>query len=166
VSVVDLESLAVEREIEVLVNPTRLAADGRGDVYVISSGNYADVPNTLQRIDGATGAVNALGEGTLFAVAGDSLYVVYARYGDPSPSFRIYNMLTEAFEPEAFLSGGPAFGAVSAIAVDPVGGDIYIADAKDYVSSGALYVFSPEGVLKKSEDTGGPDPAVILLRVR
>jgi DNA-binding beta-propeller fold protein YncE len=40
------------------------------------------------------------------------------------------------------------------IAVNPATKDIYVTDAKNYVSSGALYCFDKEGKLKWSAATG------------
>jgi YVTN family beta-propeller protein len=166
VSVIDPESFIVEKEIKVALNPTRLAADSEGDVYVISMGNYGDVPNTLQRIDATTGAVTEMGRGSIFSLVNDKLYVIYAQWGDPNVSYKKYDALTEAVESESFITDGTSFTAVSALGVDPLGGDIYIADAEDFVSTGTLYVFSAEGKLKTSKDTGGPDPSTILFHIQ
>ncbi|MDR2389313.1 MAG: hypothetical protein LBD89_05980 [Tannerellaceae bacterium] len=166
VSVIDPNTFTVEKEIDVALNPTRLAVDSQGDVYVISMGNYGDVPNTLQRIDGATGQVTGMGRGSIFALVNDKLYVIYAQWGDPTVSYRKYDALTETVESENFITDGTTFNSISALNIDPIGGDIYIADAEDFVSSGTLYIFSPEGKLKTSEDTGGPDPSAILFLIR
>jgi YVTN family beta-propeller protein len=166
VSVIDPETFTVEKTITVAINPTRLAADSRGDVYVISMGNYGDVPNTLQRIDAATGEVTEMGRGSVFTLVNDKLYVIHAQWGDPNVSFRKYDALTETVESENFITGNPAFASISALGVDPIGGDIYIADAEDFVSSGTLYIFSPEGLQKAKADTAGPDPGDIIFHIR
>jgi hypothetical protein len=44
------------------------------------------------------------------------------------------------------------------LGVDPVNGDIYIGDPKDYQSNGVVYRFSSTGVLK-NEITAGIIPA-------
>lgn len=71
VSVIDLNTLAVEKEIEVVLNPVNMVADSEGDVYLASMGNYNQasegqeaINNTLQRIDGQTGEVTVMGNGT------------------------------------------------------------------------------------------------------
>jgi outer membrane protein assembly factor BamB len=46
--------------------------------------------------------------------------------------------------------------------VDPVSEDIYVTDAKDYVSPGMLYCFNKEGK-KKWEATTGDIPAHFVL---
>jgi DNA-binding beta-propeller fold protein YncE len=166
VSVIDPESFTVEKAIEVALNPTRLTADSQGDVYVISMGNYADVPNTLQRIDAATGKVSSMGNGSIFSLVNDKLYVIHAQWGNPEVSYKKYDALTETVESERFITGNTKFASISALGIDPIGGDIYIADAGDFVSTGTLYIFSPEGTLKATEDTKGPDPGDILFHVQ
>ena len=167
VSVINTESFTVEKEIEVVLNPTRLAVDSQGDVYVISMGNYGDVTNTLQRIDATTGEVTGMGQGSIFSVVNDKLYVIHAQWGDASASCKRYDALTEALETDNFITDGTTLNTtVSALGVDPIGGDIYIADAEDFVSTGTLYIFSAEGKLKTSVDTGGPDPSAILFHIQ
>lgn len=50
------------------------------------------------------------------------------------------------------------------IAVHPENGDIFITDAKNYVSSGTLYCFSPEGRKKWSVRTGDIPAHITFLR--
>jgi DNA-binding beta-propeller fold protein YncE len=166
VSVVNLSTFTVDREIDVCLNPVRLAADSQGDVYVISMGNYADVPNTLQRIDAQTGQATEIGKGSLFALVNDKLYVVYASYANPDISFRKYDALTETLESDSFIAGGTTFSSISALGVDPHSGEIYIADAENYAATGTLHIFSADGQRIASVDTGGPDPSDIVFRTR
>ncbi|MDR1644891.1 MAG: YncE family protein [Tannerellaceae bacterium] len=166
VSVVNLNTLEVTNEITVAINPVRLLTDSQGDVYVISIGNYGDVKSTLQRIDAGTGQVTEMGRGSLFTLANDKLYVVHAAYGDPQITFKTYDVLTETVEQESFITDGTTFTAISALAVDPLSGKIYVADAENYVSTGTLYIFSPEGKKETSMDTGGTDPSDILFLVQ
>lgn len=168
VSVVDLESFSVEKEIEVAINPARLAADSQGDVYLISMGDYGATPNTVQRIDGATGEVSTLGVGSLFSLAGDKLYVIDAPWNAVSVGCRKYDLLTETLESENFLAETPAggFTAISAIGVDPLTGKIYITDSGDYTSSGTLHIFSSDGRLETSVDTEGFDPHDVVFHVQ
>ena len=49
------------------------------------------------------------------------------------------------------------------LAVHPETGDIYLTDAKNYVSSGTLYCFSPEGKKKWSIRTGDIPASICFL---
>ena len=70
VSVIDLKKFEVEKTIEVEINPTILITVDNGDVYCISTGNYGDVPNTLQKIDPKSYAVTKVGNATEMATDG------------------------------------------------------------------------------------------------
>ncbi|MDR1981207.1 MAG: hypothetical protein LBQ39_06280 [Tannerellaceae bacterium] len=156
VSVIDLQSFTVEKEIEVVLNPVQLAADSQGDIYLLSNGNYASVGSALQRIDGATGTVTTIGNGSKMTLVNDKLYVIYAQYNDPTITYRQYDVLKEEVEKESFITDGTTITSPNAIAVDPVSGKIYITDFI-YGSTGSLYLFTADGRLEKKEDTGGYD---------
>jgi YVTN family beta-propeller protein len=165
VSVINLDGFTVEKEIEVTINPTRLAVGGnREEVYLISMGNYGDVGNTLQHIDRSTGQVTQVGEGSIFTMSGLDLYVVHAQWGSPDITYRKYNTGTGTAVawPESFITDGTVIGSPSAIGVDPLDGKIYITDWA-YGSTSTLYVFSPEGKLETKVETLGYDSSDIVF---
>ncbi|MDR1918314.1 MAG: hypothetical protein LBQ65_01560 [Tannerellaceae bacterium] len=163
VSVINAETFELEKEIEVVINPANLVADSQGDLYLISMGNYGDVPNSLQRIDGQTGEVSTLGKASMFALVNDKLYTVYAQWGDPKVEFKRYDVLTEKVDVDNFITDGTSFTSLSAIGIDPLNGTIYLADSEDYVATGTLYIFSPEGKLESKQETGGSNPIDIVF---
>ncbi|MDR1937389.1 MAG: hypothetical protein LBQ73_02680, partial [Tannerellaceae bacterium] len=163
VSVINTETFEVEKEIEVTLNPVNLAADSQGDLYLISMGNYGDVPNSLQRIDGQTGEVTRLGNASMFSLVNDKLYTVYAQWGDPNVEYKRYDVLTEKVDVDNFITDGTSFTSLSAIGVDPLNGTIYLADSEDYLATCTLYIFSPEGKLENTQDTGGSNPSEIVF---
>ncbi|MDF9829961.1 DUF5074 domain-containing protein [Parabacteroides sp. PF5-6] len=155
VSVIDQTSLEVEKEIEVLLNPTALQSDSRGDIYLISMGNYGDVKNTLQRIDATTGEVTVMGNASRMTLVNDKLYTAFAQWGDPNITFKVYDALTEAVANENFITDGTSITNPYALAVDPTTGDIYVAESA-WGSTGSLYIFSADGKLQGSPiDTQG-----------
>ena len=156
VGVIDPATAKLEKEIEVVINPTNLTSSSQGDVYVISMGNYGDIKNTLQRIN-ASGNVSVIGNGSKMALVNDKLYVAFAQYGDPNPSFTKYNALTGTVEIQNLITDGTTFSNPNSIDVDPVSGNIYISDAPNG-ETGTMYVFTPDGK-KDGEpfDTGGYD---------
>ena len=153
VSVVDLSTFKVEKDIEVIINPVSLQADSKGDVYVISMGNYDDVNNTLQRIDATTGEVKTIGNGSLMKIVNDKLYVVYAQYGKDKPSLTRYDALTGAVEVES-LANIEMMQSPSAIGIDPTSGAICIADGP-WNSTATLYLFDKEGKQTSTFDAKG-----------
>lgn len=156
VGVIDPATAKLEKEIEVIVNPCNLAASSKGDVYVISMGDYGDIKNTVQRID-ASDKVSVIGNGSKMSLVNDKLYVVYAQWGAPAPSFMKYDVLTGAVESQNLITDGTTLANPNSIDVDPITGKIYISNAA-YGETASMYVFTPEGK-KDGEpfDTGGYD---------
>lgn len=151
VSVVNLSSLEVEKEIEVVINPCRLEANNNGDIYVISMGNYGDIPNTLQRIDAKTGTVKTLGTGSRMDLRDGSLYVLYAQWGEEELiNVSKYDASTGEIVNKNVVPDINKVSTLSSINVDP-SGNIYITDAP-YSETGSVYVFNKEG----EEVTGSP----------
>ncbi|GEM_PF-102323 len=155
VSVVDPTKFEIEKNIEVLINPTEIIADSKGDLYVISMGNYGDVQNTLQRIDSETDEVTVMGNGTTMAYAKDHLYVIYGQWEDPNVKFIKYDTNTEEIVSNNFATGGTYTGkSTLRVAVDPLTEKIYLSDSP-YGNTATLLIFGSDGKLEKEVDTGG-----------
>ena len=77
--------------------------------------------------------------------SGDTLYFIY----DAVWAIDIVNG-TLPSEPLITIEGWGQYG----LDVDPVSGDIYIADAKDYISNGEVARYGADGVLKTSFEVG------------
>lgn len=164
VSVINLSSLSVEKEIEVVINPCRLEANANGDVYVISMGNYGDVNNTLQRINGKTGEVKTLGTGSRMDLQGDYLYVLYAQYGkEELVSVSQYDASTGELITDNLIPAINKTNTLSSINVDH-SGNIYITDAP-YTETGSVYVFNKDGkaVTGSPVDTKGYGPNTVWV---
>jgi YVTN family beta-propeller protein len=157
VSVIDQGTLTVDKEIEVIVNPTQLAADSQGDIYVISMGNYGDIKNTLQRIDGQSGKVTVIDNATSMRLVDDELYTLFGQWGESKITFKKYNALTEEVISDNFIQDADAISPNNSpvLAVNPVSKQLLILEAP-YGATGSLYMFTPDGKLEgKAIDTGG-----------
>ncbi len=155
VSVVNLSSFQVEKDIQVALNPVSLAADSEGDVYVISMGDYGDVKNTLQRIDGQTGEVAVIDNASRMSLVNNKLYYMYAQWGNPDTKFKVYDVLAEKIVNDKFIANDIQIDTPEALAVDPITEKIYITSAP-YGATSDLYIFSADGKLEGgSIDTKG-----------
>ena len=155
VSVINPESFEVEKTIEVLLNPTEILADSEGDLYVISMGDYGDVKNTLQRIDGETHEVTTMSTGTTMSMVGDKLYVIYGQWGEPNMTFKQYDTTTEEVANENFIKGRTfSESSTYRITSDSNTGKIYVTDAPWGIVS-SLLVFNADGNFEKEIPTGG-----------
>ena len=163
VSVLDLETFTKEKDIDVIINPVSMQADSKGNVYVVSMGDYKDVKNTLQRIDAVTGDVKTIGNGTLIRIVNDKLYVIYAQYGEKA-SLAVYDALTGKLEvPD--LADITKLESPTSLGVDPISHEICIADGP-YNSTGTLYFFDKDGKQINSIDANGYAPMSICYAVK
>lgn len=173
VSVVDLKSMKVEYDIEVAVNLQLMLVDAEGTIWVSSIGNYRDVSSTLNYLV-KKGDKYELG-GTVnvpvssMALAGDKIYVIGTTYNPatwkPTTTYNIVNAKTRKLESGSFITDGTESDITTAytVTVNPGNGDIYVTDAKDYVSSGTLHCYTGSGKHKWSVRTGDiPDRIAFL----
>lgn len=160
VSKIALDSFKVASKISVAVNPTKVTSDNSGNVFVISMGNYFDIPATVQKIT-KEDYVTAIGSATLMTCDNNTLYTINAPYGASKIDFVSYNTATGAKESDAFISGTadelPA--NPTSISVVPGNGNILIGSyltASDYSSNGYVFEFV-EGAFKAKYNVGvGP----------
>lgn len=173
VSVVDLKSMKVEYDIEVAVNLQLMLVDAEGTIWVSSIGNYSDVSSTLNYLV-KKGDKYELG-GTVnvpvsnMALAGDKIYVIGTTYNPttwkPTTTYNIVNAKTRKLESGSFITDGNESDITTAytVTVNPGNGDIYVTDAKDYVSSGTLHCYTASGKHKWSVRTGDIPARIAFL---
>ncbi|GAB6013018.1 DUF5074 domain-containing protein [Viscerimonas tarda] len=161
VSVIDPVSFTRIKDIEVALNPDKLAVDSKGNVYVISNGNYGDVQSALQKIDAATGEVKKLGlSASYMTIYNDKLYLIDSQYDEnwnTINTFLVYDTKTESLITDSFVTDGTEVSNPYSISVNPSNGDVYIGSS-DYVTDGDMYIFNQDGQLIKKFDTKGLNP--------
>lgn len=175
VSVVDLKSMKVEYDIKVAVNLQLMLVDAEGTIWVSSQGNFNDVSSTLNYLV-KKGDKYELG-GTVnvpvssMALAGDKIYVIGSTYIYTPPTwaltttYNIVNAKTRKLESGSFITDGTESDITTAytVTVNPGNGDIYVTDAKDYVSSGTLHCYTGSGKRKWSVRTGDIPARIAFL---
>lgn len=165
-SVIDLNTFTETKKIDVAINLHRLKKDNYGDLYVTSRGDYYDVPSNLYLIDAATGTIKknfhmAVNEMT---IVNDKLYF----YGNEfnynthtyKKTFGIIDVKTEQVISNKIIDSEyeSIIKTPYGIAVNPITEDIYITDARNYVSMGFVYCFDKNGKFKWKTE-GGNIPA-------
>lgn len=160
VSVIDVATFKETEKLDVVINPDKLAVDSQGDIYVISNGNYKDIPNTLQRIDATTHKVTKVGNASYMSINNDKLYIIYSQYDanwNQTISYSIFDTKTEKTIADNFITDDTKIDKPYSIKVDPINNNIYIG-ASDYTNNGDMYIFSKEGKLIEKLDTKGLNP--------
>lgn len=162
VSVIDLDTFEEIKQIDVAINLNAVQVDRYGKIYVSSRGDYYNNHSKIYVIDSSTDTVTDSIPVSCadMTIMGDSLYIVDSEFsyatGTRTAAFAIYNTATHKIETENFITDNTQSSITLAygIAVNPVTHCIYITDAKDYVTPGMLYCYSPQGVLLWSVITG------------
>lgn len=147
-SIIDISSFTVEKEIEVAVNPTNIGKDNRGNIYISALGNYTDIGASFQKIttDGRVTTIEEITSPGKFVIFENRAYIIQGSYGNPY-SVLVYDCLTEQVISDNFITDGTEVGIIHGIDVNKETGDVIIMET-DYQTPGTVYCFTKEGKLK------------------
>jgi hypothetical protein len=168
VSVIDIAAFTVEQTIEVGINPCDMIADKNGNVYVVSMGNYMNIPTTIQKIDGRTGSVSVVTgfNGSYLTAVGDTLYTIHLQYDanwNQTIAYYAYDMASNTLISDNFV-GNTTIANPFKISSDAVSGDIYILSS-DYINDGDVYIFNQSHQFVGQFEAGlNPIKAVKIVR--
>jgi DNA-binding beta-propeller fold protein YncE len=161
-SVVDLTDFRQVKKIPVCVNPHRVRKDPYDRLWITSRGDHKDVQPQLvclQPLHPTPYTLHHISPSEM-VIIGDSMYYYGSHWIDETMSnhitYGIFNVLTSTLLSDHFITDGTEknIKIPYGIQVNPYNGDIYITDAKNYVSSGQLHCYSREGKRKWSVRTG------------
>jgi YVTN family beta-propeller protein len=153
VAIVDVTTETVTSKINVGVSPNSLLQDANGDIWVLAGGHWSDKNGKLVQIknnaivatytvpQGASSLVTNSTKNTLYFIAGKAIYQKDLTTATPS-------VFVDKPTPTA------VFGTLYGLDLDPKSGYLYLADAKNYSSTGTVYVFNNSKVLQDSLKTG------------
>ena len=169
-SVVDLTDFRQVKKIPVCVNPHRVRKDQYNRLWITSRGDHKEVQPQLTCFSPITNSLLPIAQAPAVSemvLLGDSMYYYGAHWNDEIMSnqttygvFNIQSPITNNPYPisniQYFITDGTEqnIKIPYGIQVNPYNGDIYITDAKNYVSSGQLHCYSREGKRKWSVRTG------------
>ncbi len=171
VSVIDLNTFKEEKKITVGINLHRLELDNYGNLYVSSRGDYKTISSKTYIIDTNTDKVTDvlhLLPNSNMTLSGDSLYVYSVEWSHITEkntvSYAIVDTRTKKIVTRNFITdGSEKFIKVPyGLAIHPQTKEIFVTDAKDYVSPGTLYCFDSKGK-KKWQVITGDIPAHIVF---
>ncbi|MBS7562822.1 YncE family protein [Mucilaginibacter sp. Bleaf8] len=170
-SVIDPVSFQEIKRIDVAINLDKVKADRYGDLYVTSRGDYYDIPSRLYVVDTRTDQVKKV-----FNIAASSLciddnlaYICATEWNYPQQkniiSYTLINVRDETQLNRSFITDGTdqQIKVPYGLAVNPFTKDVYLTDAKEYVTPGTLYCFDANGK-KKWQVTTGDIPAHIAFK--
>ncbi|MCD8072667.1 MAG: YncE family protein, partial [Alistipes sp.] len=155
VSVIDLETFTEIKKITVGINLHRMTLDSHDNIFVSSRGDHYDKPSNLYVIgtnDLVTKSFNIPVSG--MTLLGDSLYYFACQRNKITETntigYGIINTATLAQVSSNFIKDGTetSIEVPYCIAANVETGEIFLTDAKDYVTPGNLMCFTKEGCLK------------------
>ncbi len=166
VSVIEIEGFKQVEKIPVGINLSRIKADNYGKLWVTSRGDYEKVHSNLYVLQKKKNRNEMEVTDTLdvpcsnFCISGDSLYYYSTEWNNFSQSntitYGIINTVTKKLVSNSFITDGTENDITIpyGINIHPETHDIYVTDAKNYVSSGVLHCYSKDGKHKWSVRTG------------
>ncbi|MBO4814203.1 MAG: YncE family protein [Muribaculaceae bacterium] len=162
VSVIDIDTFTEESRIEIAINLQCCKADHRGNLWISSRGDYYENPSRLFVYDTRHQRLLKTFDNNVSSMwmDGDSLYVIGVQFSyvtmQNEVSYALINTATMEIVSNNFITDGTEkdIAMPYSVAVNPITKDIYVCDAKDYVSPGRLICYSPEGVKQWEVRTG------------
>ena len=167
VSVVEIYGMKQIQKIPVGINLHRIRKDRYGKLWVTSRGDYNTIPSRLYVLDRKDKNSKEMGvKDTLdipcseMYIQGDSLYFYSVEWNKQTErntvTYGIIDVRTGQLVTDHFITDGTEQDIVIpyGICVHPTTGDIYVTDAKNYVSSGVLHCYDRHGKKKWSVRTG------------
>lgn len=178
VSVIQMIDFKQVQQIPVGINLHRLKKDRYNKLWVTSRGDYMTRPSRLYVMDKKPGYNTMVVTDTIrvacsnMAIHGDSLYYYATEWNNYTASntisYGIIDVRTKQVVSTNFITDGTDKDITIpyGIAIHPETGDIFVTDAKNYVSSGTLYCFTRDGRKKWSVRTGDIPAHITFLRTR
>lgn len=159
-SVIDPVSFREQTRIVVAPNLHYVKTDRNGVIWVSSRGDdfmhpsrlYAVSAETLSVIDSVDLPVSN------FTIKGDSLYLFGTRFNwdrlENETFYSLVDINTRQVLTENFIAADITIKMPYGIDVNPLTGDIYLTDAKDYITPGTLYCLKSDGSVLWQVRTG------------
>jgi len=167
VSVVEIYGMKQIQKIPVGINLHRIRKDRYGKLWVTSRGDYNTIPSRLYVLDRKDkNSKEMVVKDTLdipcseMYIQGDSLYFYSVEWNKQTErntvTYGIIDVRTGQLVTDHFITDGTEQDIVIpyGICVHPTTGDIYVTDAKNYVSSGVLHCYDRHRKKKWSVRTG------------
>lgn len=166
VSVIEIEGFKQVEKIPVGINLHHIKADKYGKLWVTSRGDYQNIHSNLYVLVRKKGRNEMEVTDTLnipcsnFCISGDSLYYYATEWNNYTQkntiTYGIVNVKTLKKVSDSFITDGSEKDITIpyGINIHPETHDIYVTDAKNYVSSGVLHCYNWYGVKKWSVRTG------------
>lgn len=176
VSVIQMIDFKQVEQIPVGINLHRLKKDKYNKLWVTSRGDYQSRPSRLYVMEKKVGYNRMVVTDTIpvacsnMAFFDNYLYYYATEWNNYTASntisYGIIDIVTKKVISTNFITDGTEreITIPYGIAIHPETGDIFVTDAKNYVSSGTLYCFDRQGRKKWSVRTGDIPAHIVFLQ--
>jgi YVTN family beta-propeller protein len=157
VSVINLATLGVSGTITVADNPADVVRTSDGQIYVLCAGAYGDFNDPNDDTPAKVMVIDPSSETVMDSILiGGHAFRMSA--GKDGKAYVVAEGNIVQIDTQNHSVVGPfATGIHYGVGVEEESGDVYIADAKDFVTPGSILVYSPNGT-KRDEHTVGLIP--------
>ena len=165
ISVVDINSFLEIKKINVGINPYKLEADSRGEVYVVSRGNNSDIKSSWCRINSQTDIVDKTFDNlevVNFSIRNDTAYMYNFDFVSNTYWIKTFDCKTEQIISNNFISDSTVLDRPFGIYLHPSNGNVYLTDARNYTVKGDLLCFNRNGKLLYKIESIGLNPNTIV----
>jgi len=165
VSVIDLTSMKEAQKIKVGYNPGYMTSDEFGNLYISCGPNFSGtIPSRLVKVSTSTNSVVKTADSVVGRIKyfNGSLYAAASYYGVQT----VRKLSTTDFSQASanFVVDGTKIVNPYNVTVDPGNGDVYVTDAKDYLTSGEVFCVDKNGNKKFSFSTSPAiNPSTIVF---
>lgn len=165
-SVIDPVSFREIKKIPVGANPFTLAADSRGQLFVVTRGNYGNEQYQLHTIDTHTDEYKDKIEGMHplnFTIHNDTLWAYSYNNSTGESNFQSYDIVAGEKITDNFITDTTKPRIPFGISLHPSSGDIYLTDVPPgYSTKGDILCYTHDGKLKYRLKNVGLNPTKIL----
>lgn len=165
ISVIDPVLFKEIKKIVVGANPFTLESDSRGQLYVVTRGNYGNERYQLHQIDTGTNEYISIIEGAHplnFTLSNDTLWMYSYDHRTGKSEFQTYDTRAGTLSTSGFIDPSlvkTPFG----ITRNGYTGELFITDAGSYTTRGDVLCFSRNGQLKYRLKGVGVNPKKVVV---
>jgi DNA-binding beta-propeller fold protein YncE len=162
VSVVNLQTFTKIKDIPVSFNPTKIAVAGNGNLYVITSGSFDPfIASKFEILNSTTDTRTTTLDYSLSSMA--------VTVGDGYAITTDYPAVLKRLHPSSgvlglnLMLGNAVITSLYEVTINPLDGNLYVADATNYAGDGKVFCFDAGGV-KKFEFATGTAPLNVAFK--
>jgi len=154
VSVINVITLTVSKTIAVADNPADVVRTSDGQIYVLCAGAYGDFSDPNDDTPAQVMVIDPLSETVVDSVfAGGHAFRMSA--GRNGRAYIVADVNVLEIDTRNHTVVGPfAAGVFYGVGVEEESGDVYLADARDYVSPGRVVIYSRQGLMRGEYNVG------------